>query len=269
MKVFISADIEGTTLTTYWDQTEINVPKNYANTLPNAMQMTAEVKAACEGAIAAGATEIVVKDSHDCAVNMDITQFPECVQTVRNWSGSYMGMVTGVDESFDAVLFVGYHAAAGRPGNPLSHTHTSRTTRIRLNGLVCSEFLLYSWACAQLGVPTVFLAGDKMLTEDSQGLHPMLKTVAVKDGFGGSIRSLHPKVACDRIRATVTEALSQDLSKALCKVPDHFELEISYKEHRDAVRRSFYPGMTFVGNNTIRMETDSLKDILTAVQFVF
>ena len=143
MKVFISADIEGTTLTSRWDETH---PVNEtAKARPFTEQMTREVKAACEGAIAAGATEIVVKDAHGPGVNLDLTQLPECVQVVRNWCGHPYAMVYGVDETFDAAMFVGYHAAAGRPGNPLSHTYSTATTEVRLNGQVCSEFMLYSW----------------------------------------------------------------------------------------------------------------------------
>ena len=234
MRVFISADIEGTTFTTLWDETELG-HKMYAAA---AKQMTAEVKAACEGAIAAGADYILVNDAHDYAVNLDVNELPECVEVIRGWSGSPMGMVDGVDNTFDAAMFIGYHSAAGRCGNPLSHTETTQTTSVKLNGLVCSEFLLYSWACAKMGVPTVLLAGDKMLTEDSRGLHPKLKTVAVKDGFGAMIRCLHPKVACDKIRAAAEEGLKQDLSDAVAQVPEHFVFELSYKEHKNAVKYS-------------------------------
>ncbi len=265
MKVFISADIEGTTLTTYWDQTR---------TLTNwqakehCRQMTAEVKAACEGAIAAGATEILIKDGHGSGINIDINQLPECAQLIRNWTGDPMSMAYGCDESFDAAMFIGYHSAAGRNGNPLSHTETTMTTSVRLNGLICSEFLLYSWACAAKGVPTVLLAGDKMLTEDNQGIHPKLKTVAVKDGFGAMIRCLHPKVACDRIRQAAEEGLRQDLSDAVAKIPDHFVFEVSYKEHKNAAKYAAYPGCVLVDDLTVRFETDDFRELLRCGQFI-
>lgn len=264
MRVFISADIEGTTFTTLWDETELG-HNLYAAA---AKQMTAEVKAACEGAIAAGADYILVNDAHDHAVNLDVRELPECVEVIRGWSGSPMGMVDGVDDSFDAAMFIGYHSAAGRCGNPLSHTETTLTTSVRLNGLVCSEFLLYSWACARMGVPTVLLAGDKMLTEDSRGLHPRLKTVAVKDGFGAMIRCLHPKVACDRIRQAAREALQQDLTGACPALPEHFVLEISYKEHKNAVLYSAYPGCTLTDDLSLRYETDDYTDLLRCGQFI-
>ena len=139
---------------------------------------------------------------------------------------------------------------------------------MRLNGLVCSEFLLYSWACARMGVPTVLLAGDKMLTEDSRGLHPRLKTVAVKDGFGAMIRCLHPKVACDRIRQAAREALQQDLTGACPALPEHFVLEVSYKEHKNAVLYSAYPGCTLTDDLSLRYETDDYTDLLRCGQFI-
>jgi len=264
MRVFISADIEGTTYTTLWGETNLG----YHTHAAAAKQMTAEVLAACEGAIAAGATEIVVKDAHDDAVNIDPTVLPECVSVIRGWSGDPMGMVEGIDESFDAVMFVGYHAAAGRNGNPLSHTETRKTTTVKLNGKPCSEYMLFSWACALKGVPTVLLCGDKNLIDDSEGLHPKAKLVAVKDGFGGATRSLNPKLTCKMIREAAEEALKQDLSDAGVTLPEHFVFEVSFREHPDAVRRSFFPGFKQTGDHTITMETDNFMDVLTAVQFV-
>ena len=177
-------------------------------------------------------------------------------------------MVEGIDESFDAAMFVGYHSAAGRNGNPLSHTFSAKTTSVTLNGMICSEFLIYSYCCAMYGVPSVFLSGDKMLTEDSQGIHPCLKTVAVKDGYGGFTRCKQPDYACDLIREGAEAALKQDLSKALCTLPSHFVFEVSYKEHTQAARCANYPGFTQVNAHTIRMETDHYLDVLRCIPFV-
>ncbi len=264
MRVFISADIEGTTFTTLWDETELG-HHMYAAA---AKQMTAEVKAACEGAIAAGADYILVNDAHDYAVNLDLNELPECVEVIRGWSGSPMGMVDGVDDSFDAAMFIGYHSAAGRNGNPLSHTYTTKTTGVRLNGMVCSEFLLYSWACALKGVPTLLLSGDKMLTEDSREMHPLLHTVAVKDGFGGATKCLNPALACKKIREQAEAALKEDFTKAGISLPSKFVFEVDFKEHRDAVRRSFFPGFRLEGDRTIILETEDFMDVLRAAQFV-
>lgn len=266
MKVFISADMEGITTTTLWDHCE--TLEKPALSSYHAQQMTNEVKAACEGAIAAGADYILVKDAHDSGTNIDIAQLPECVEVIRNWSGHPYSMVTGINPEFDACLFIGYHSAAGRDGNPLSHTMSGAPLWVKINGRKVSEFMLYSWAAAFEKVPTVFLAGDRMLCDDYRDLHPMLRTVAVKDGFGGMIKAMHPKVACDRIRTEVEAALRQDLSHALCTMPTDFEVEICYKEHKLATRRSFFPGYSKEDDNTIHMHTDSLYDVLNSINFL-
>ena len=265
MRVFISADIEGVTGTTAWDETEIGRPGYEAA----CRQMTAEVKAACEGAIAAGADYILVKDAHDSGRNIDITQLPQCVEVIRGWSGHPFSMAYGVDESFDAAFFIGYHSPAGTNGNPLSHTFTTKTTHITLNGEPCSEFMLYSWAAASVGVPTVLLSGDKALCQLSSEMHPLLKTVAVKDGLGGCTRSINPGLACQRIKDAAEAALKQDLSKGDIQLPEEFELMITYKEHPAAVLRSSFPGCELVGDRTVRFVTRDFFEVLRVVCFIF
>ncbi len=265
MRVFISADIEGTAFATVWDETH----KGEIDYAPCVRQMTMEVKAACEGAIAAGADYILIKDAHGSGRNIDPNELPSCAEIIRSGNGSPRVMVEGIQDGFDAAMFVGYHSAAGKLGNPLSHTFTGSTTRVLLNGEDCSEFMLYSWCCAYYGVPTVFLSGDKMLTEDSMHLHPMLKTVWAKDGFGGYTRCRQPQLVCDLIRKESEAALRQDLSKAMCTMPGHFELQLSYKEHKSAARNCNYPGFELVDSHTIRMETDDYYELLRCVPFVF
>lgn len=264
MKVFISADIEGTAFTANWDET-VRGKIGYEAA---AREMTLEVKSAVEGAIAAGATEIVINDAHDSALNIDPFEMPECVELLRGWSGSPMSMVDGIDESFDAAMFVGWHAAAGRYGNPLSHTMSTKTTEVTMNGMPCSEFLVYSWACAMKGVPTVFLAGDRTLVEDSRALHPLLHCVAVKDGRGGNARCMAPAKAHRLIREESEAALREDLSKARITLPEHFHLEVSYREHKAAVKNSYFPGCRLEEHNRVIYDTDDYWSMLTACYFL-
>ncbi len=122
MKIFISADIEGVTGVTHWDETE----KLKADYKDFAHQMTLEVKAACEGAINAGADEIWIKDAHETGRNIDHNLLPKNTKLIRGgWSGHIYSMVQELDETFDALLFIGYHSAGGTSTNPLSHSmHT-------------------------------------------------------------------------------------------------------------------------------------------------
>lgn len=265
MKVFISADIEGVTGSTLWSECDCD-SKHYALF---AELMTQEVAAACRGAFKAGATEIVVKDSHATGTNIDITKLPEGVKLIRSWSGHPFSMVDGIDETFDAAMFVGYHSAANRGGNPLSHTMSSSTiAQMTINGKIASEFTLYSYAAALVGVPSVFLSGDAMLCEDVKDMHPKLKTVAVKDGRGGITINESPAVTQRWIEAGAEEALRCDLKSALVTLPEHFEVTLRYKEHRTAHRRSYYPGMTEVDATTLRFESDDFFEVLRMVAFV-
>ena len=118
MKIYISADIEGITGTTNWDETE----KKHPDYPEFRDQMTAEVAAACEGALAAGATEIMVKDAHDSARNIQAEKLPKGSLLWRGWSGHPYFMVDGMDSTYDAVLMIGYHSRAGSHTNPLSHS---------------------------------------------------------------------------------------------------------------------------------------------------
>ena len=265
MRVFISCDIEGITTTTVWEETHT---MREACAAAHARQMTAEVKAACEGAIAAGAVYILVKDAHGSGINIDVTQLPECVEVQRNWTGHPYGMAQGVESGFDAAMFVGYHNAAGRDGNPLSHTMTLAPLWIKINGVKTSEFMLYSWACALEGVPTVFLSGDRQLCEDSMPLHPQLVTVPVKTGMGSATRSISPALAVKRIREESERALRQDLKSALCSLPQKYVVEICYRDHAKATKMSYFPGFKKTEDNIIQMKTKDLFEVLRAMQFV-
>ncbi len=264
MKVFISADIEGIATTAVWEQTN----KGGYGYDDARRQMTLEVRSACEGALEAGADYVRVKDSHGSMTNIIPELLPKEVELTRSKNGSPWGMVAGVEDGFDASMYVGWHSAAGREGSPMSHTYSTSTVYVKLNGRKMSEFMLYSLACASVGCPSVMLSGDQMLIDDSRDMHPCLITVPVKRGYGGMLTCIHPELACERIKKAAFDAVRQPLDKALCVVPDHFELEICYKEQVQATKSSFFPGFSKKDDNTIILSTDRLWDVLTAIQWV-
>src|SRR5262245_14222841 len=120
MKIFISADIEGIAGITSWQEAD----PNSAQYRPYQERMTEEVKAACLGALDAGAKEIWVRDAHWYARNLLHERLPREVRLVRGWSRHPYMMVQEIDPSFDAVAFVGYHSRGGSGANPLAHTLT-------------------------------------------------------------------------------------------------------------------------------------------------
>ena len=264
MKVFISADIEGITTTTAWEECDRD-SKHYAL---HVEQMTQEVLAAIAGAKAAGATEIVVRDGHASGRNIDPTRMPTGVKLIRGWNGHPYSMAYGIDKTFDAAMFIGYHTAAGRMGNPMSHTLSGAHTGLIINGVSASEFTLYSYAAALEGVPTVFLSGDEMLCDDSKALHPKLVTCAVKDGLGNLTVNYSTEDTLKSIRELSEKALKQDLKKALVKLPKDFKVELYCKEHSHANRASHFPGVTKVSDNVVTYESKDFYEILRTTMWV-
>jgi len=264
MKVFISADIEGVTTIANWEESE---PKN-ASYAAHAEQMTKEVLAACEGAIAAGAKEIVIKDAHGSGYNINPALMPRQAVLIRGWSNYPTCMAEGIDGSFDAAMFVGYHSAAGRGGNPMSHTLTGSHTGIFINGRRASEFMIYSWAAAYYGVPTVFLSGDKMLCEDYADLHPALHAVAVKDGSGGATFCRSVALTIPEIRAASEASLRQNLAGAVAALPDGFDVEIHYKDHGRALKVSYFPDVKRIDDNKVAFSRKDYYEVLRTVMWI-
>lgn len=265
MKVFLTADIEGITGTTNWDETE----KKHDDYGEFREQMTAEVVAACEGALKAGATEIWVKDAHDSARNIIAAKLPSEVKLIRGWSGHPYSMMDGLDSSFQAVMMIGYHSRAGSGANPLSHTMSGIDAYVKINDRYASEFMMNAYIAGLENVPVVFVTGDAGLCEDAASLIPSLSSVAVKEGKGNSTININPNLAVEKIRSGAQKALKGDLSKCKVKMPDHFSIEIRYKEHAKAFSMSFFPGASLKDTHTVQFETKDYFEALKLFHFAF
>ena len=91
---------------------------------------------------------------------------PANIRLIRSWAGHPLCMVQELDQSFDAVMMIGYHSPAGSEANSLAHTLSLKPHLIRLNGRVTSEFYIHALAGSMLGVPTVFVSGDEGLMDE-------------------------------------------------------------------------------------------------------
>jgi D-amino peptidase len=264
MKVYISVDIEGCAGITHWDEAD----KKHADYAEFREIMTREAIAAIDGARAAGATEIWVKDAHDSGRNLITAMLPADVRVIRAWAGHPLCMLQELDKGFAAVLMVGYHAAAGSEENALAHTLSSDASLMTLNGVVQSEMSFNALASSMLGVPTVFVSGDRGLMDEAEVLNPAIGRCAVKEGRGQSTISMTPAASCAAIRAGAEAALKGDISKCLLTLPKHFALEITYNNPVLAYRHSWYPGAKHLGHRTIRFETDGYFEILRMLNYV-
>lgn len=264
MKVFISADMEGTCGITTWPETERSTGTDY---VPYQKLMTGEVVAACEGAIAGGATDILVKDAHDSARNIDTTALPKICRILRGWTGDLFTMMSGLDDSFDAVGYTGYHSEATALGNPLSHTMNGENEYVLINGRKTSEFLMNTYTAAYCKVPVVFVSGDQQLCDFAKELIPAITTVPVNQGRGGGVLSIHPAVAVERIRAGMAEAV-QKADQCHLTLPEHFEVTIRFREHKAAYSKQFYPQAWLEEGKNVCFASDDWYEVLRFLHFV-
>ena len=223
MKVYISVDVEGLT-----GSTSQSPPTSKPGAWCRGRTDEARGHGAALGAIDAGADEVYIKDAHDSGRNMDITGFPKQCRFIRDWTNSPDSMIGGIDKSFDAVLFVGYHSPAGFDGNPLSHTMNRGNNYVKFNGELCSEFLMHAFYAAELGVPSVFLSGDRASApRPSLGSSGSAVTSQKKDSVKATI-SITPEEACERIRQAAREGVE---NRASCHIqlPETLTMEISFR----------------------------------------
>lgn len=263
MKVFMSIDIEGINGICCWDETEADTSRY--NEFKQELQR--EVNAACRGALKAGATEILIKDAHDSARNLSILDLPKEAKLLRGWEGTPCSMMAGLDESFDAVMFVGYHSASRSSGNSLSHTMNGNIFHVKINGEIASEFTINSLYASYLNVPVAFLSGDLNLTQLVKKVNNNIEVVASKEGLHGAVISKHPLVTCEEIEKGAKESLQKDLKNNLVPLPKEFDIEITYKRHNDAFNASFFPGCKLIASDTISFHTDNYYDALVMFKF--
>jgi len=263
VKVYISADIEGVTGVTHWDETQLEKDEFKA---PRE-QMTAEVVAACEGALQAGATEIWVKDAHHTARNLIAAKLPQQVRLIRGWSGHPLMMVQELDSSFRAAMFIGYHSRAGGAGSPLAHTMSGRLDYLSINGRFASEFLLHGYAAAYVKAPVVFVSGDKGLCDEVAEVNAHIHSVAVKEGIGGSTISIHPAIATARIKEGAFKAVSGDVAACTLDLPPQFTVEARFKDHFEAFNRGWYPGARQTDPKTVQFVSEDYFEVLRFLLF--
>lgn len=263
-KLFISADIEGTCGIMHWDETE----KNHADYAYFAAQMSREVAAACEGAHEAGYDEVLVKDAHDSARNINPLMLPSYAGILRGWGGHPYSMMLGLDNTFDGVVFTGYHNAAGTDSNPLAHTMDTSLAEVRLNGELLSELHINALIASYEGVPVYAVTGDDGICAWMQARSPHTAVVPVNYGMGGASRSIHPEAAVRLIREAVRDAVQQPRESCLFPMPEHFHMEITYRDQAKARRLSFYPGAKQTSPRVLTYDTSDCFEFLRMMHFL-
>lgn len=249
--VYISVDMEG--------MAGIADPRQVRRGTPDyewgRLLMTREASAAVAGAVAAGATTVLVNDAHGDNGNILPAELDPRAELFTGSPKLDGGMMKGVDEGFDVALLVGYHARAGTLGGNLDHTVSSAAfSDVRVNGESWSEGDLSCAIAGQFGVPVALFTGDDIACGQFQERHPASAVVVTKTAYSNTVvRSLHPQVACERIQEAAAAAVADLGSIAPFRPEAPFELEVDLLHTAQADRCSLAPTTSRRGARTLAL----------------
>lgn len=260
MKVWMSLDMEGVAGIVDWDQCRPGSP-SYAL---GCELLQAEVNAAVEGAIAGGATEVVLNDSHSRMANLD----PRAIAgEARYISGRHkpLYMMQGLDETVDAIFFVGYHGSISGAASTMSHTYNPEVfSGARLNGRYVGESGINALVAEHHGVPIAFVSGDEVTWEETEPFARGAVNVVTKHSITrASAENLHPTESCRRIRAGAEEAVRRvaagKVSTPGIERPAALDLEMQTADMADVATWARRAERT--GVREVRITGDDLLDV--------
>ena len=231
--------------------------------------MTAEALAAVNGARDAGATEIFVSDSHGNMQNLLIEKFPSDVQIVRS-SPRPLSMMQGIDSTFDAVVFIGYHSGTANPEGVRAHTISSaRFHGIDLNGTPAPESRINAAIAGHFGVPVVMISGDDVATAELKAVLGDVETAVVKKALGfHSAVTTTPEASQNLIRAKVKEALQRRRSFRPYVLRTPVTLDLTFKNYRPAEMLAYLPIVQRTTSHAIRYRATNVIDAMRFIVFV-
>jgi D-amino peptidase len=259
MRVYISVDMEGVAgVSTVGHISRGSDDYPYYRRL-----MTEEASAAVAGAVDAGATEVLVNDGHGDMANL-VPDLLHRGARLLHGSPKPGGMTAGLDGSFDACLFIGYHARAGELAAVRDHTINGAAVHsIIVNGREWSESDLNALHAGSVGVPLVLVSGDDKICAHVREHQPWARTVEVKRALGNAAAaSVHPDVARELIRSGVAETLRAADGWRLFQPDPPFELSLRFHLSAAADAASRMPGAERVDGRTIRFTAADVETLL-------
>jgi len=230
--------------------------------------MTAEALAAIAGAREGGATEFVVADAHGNMQNLLIDKFPAGVTIIRGSPRPLM-MMQGIDSSFSAVMFIGYHSATTNPQGVRAHTISSATfSAVKLNGQPMAESSINATIAGYFGVPVVMVSGDEQAVGEVQKLTGNVEGAVVKQSISFHAAAvMTPEASQALIRAKAKAAMLRLRDFKPLPASGPFALELSYKSYTPAEMMAYMPGIDRVDAHTIRFRATSIVDISRFLEF--
>lgn len=255
LKIFISVDMEGIAGVVSGRECSSSGPDyDYFRDL-----MTLEANAAVAGALSAGADEVVVRDGHGAKTNIRPALLHTKAKLLRGVTDKPENMMLGIDESFDAVLFIGYHAKAGTEGGVLAHTSSGNVIDLSINGVSLPEAGYNALIAGMYDVPVAFLAGDDWICRQAQDLFGEVVTVETKQGMGTAELGLHPETVRQLIRNAVYRALRDPSRFEPFTLRPPYTMVLKVKKER-----SLYPGAEKTGEGEFTYTSPDLLEVMDA-----
>ena len=263
MRVYISVDMEGVAGVVHEDQTDPIDPRHAGEYNRFRRLMTAEANAAIEGSLEAGATAVLVNDSHWLMRNLLAEELHPAAELLSG-GPKLRSMMEGVELGFDAALLIGYHAMGGTAHAIIDHTYTSRVHAVWLNGRPVGELGINAAFCGTYDLPIAMVSGDQALAAEARGLlGPGVETVVVKHAVGRfAARSLPPAEACRRIRAGAAAALGR--GHAPLRLPPPIRLEVEFALTQMADMAELVPGSVRQGGRLLSYTHEDYREVFRA-----
>lgn len=259
MRVFVSADMEGVAGISRDEQTDPSSPLHEASR----HLLTQEVNAAVEGALQAGVQEVVVSDGHWTCLNLRPEELHPRAELVSGYPRR-LYMASGLGPGFDAAFFVGYHAASGTPDAVLDHSYADGRVvhQVRLGGVPQCEGSLTGYLCGTFDCPVALFTGDAAAVSQMHEFVLQVEGVVVKEGLGRqAARSLHPRVARDRIRTGAARAIERLHNIPPMRLAGPVELEVDFVSTAMADSCERVPCVTRLGPRTIGYASREYVDV--------
>lgn len=231
--------------------------------------MTTEALAAVTAAKQAGATEIVVSDSHGNGQNLLIERFPSDVTIIRAWPRP-LGMMEGIDSTFSAAIFIGYHSSTANPTGVRAHTFSSANyAGFRANGKEVSEGGWNAMIAGHFGVPVVLISGDESAIADLKAVAPDAEVAIVKHSISfHSAATATPQSAEALIKLKAGQGLERRAQIKPVARAGAVTIDLTFKSYMPALVLSYLPLFTRTGSHSIRFPAKDVVEASRIMQFI-
>lgn len=264
MRVLVSIDMEGVAGVADPEDVTPGTPEYERHRV----LMTEEANAAVRGVLAFDAeAEVLVSEAHGPFRNLVHHRLDRRCELVRG-KPKPEGMMSGVADAVDSVIFLGYHGKAGTARSVLAHTVNSRVVAdVRCEGRSLGELGLNTALAAHFGAVPVLVVGDDSVAREAADVAPGMRALVVKRALGNRAAvMLHPSEACDRIEAAVPEALAARGSVRPLRFDGPVALEVDVLDPAMTERVLLVPGMELAADRTLAYTAPSFPVAYGLVQ---